>query len=156
MLQRWCGLVLMAVIGVMLTGCTVWGEHKPSAWTDVTGGESMERVFWRQVKAKDWAGVEQHLAGNYVLSSPSGVYDAAEAIEHWKQLEIEDYSLGDFNVQLNANAYVVTYTASVRGKLAGQPLPPGPVRAMTVWQQVARNWVAIAHSVAPLTPAAGK
>jgi len=147
---------LVALLMCGLAACTVWGEHKPSAWTDVTGGESLERVFWREVKAKDWAGVEQHLAGNYVFVTPSGVYDAAEAIERWKQLEVDDYSLGDFNVQLNGNSYVVTYTATVRGKRAGQPLPAGPIRAMTVWQQVARNWVAVAHSVAPVTPAASK
>jgi ketosteroid isomerase-like protein len=141
---------------VVLCGCTVWKEKKPSAWTDITGGESMERVFWRQVKAKDWAGVEQHLAGNYVYASPSGVYDAAEAIERWKHLQIDDYSLGDFHVQLSGNAYIVTYTVTVRGNRAGQPLPSGPFRAMTVWQQVARNWVAIAHSIAPLAPSTGK
>lgn len=151
-----CAVIALLATALMLPACTVWSEHKPSAWTDVTGGESLERVFWREVKAKDWAGVEQHLAGNYVFASPSGVYDAAEAIERWKQLDVEDYSLGDFNVQLNGNAYVVTYTATVRGKLAGQPLPSGPIRAMTVWQQVARNWVAVAHSVAPISPADGK
>ncbi len=140
----------MLLLVICLSGCTVWRDKKPTAWTDITGGESMERVFWRQVKAKDWAGVEQHLAGNYVFASPSGVYDAAEAIERWKQTELDDYSLGDFNVQLSGNSYIVTYTATVRGKRAGQPLPSGPFRAMTIWQQVARNWVAIAHSVMPL------
>ncbi len=134
----------------------MWRDKKPAAWTDITGGESMERVFWRQVKARDWAGVEQHLAANYVFASPAGVYDAAEAIERWKQTEVDDYSLGDFNVQLSGNSYIVTYTATVRGKRAGQPLPSGPFRAMTIWQQVARNWVAIAHSVMPLNSAASK
>jgi len=73
-------LILLSIFAG-LPGCTVWRETKPNAWTDVTGGESLERVFWREVKSKDWAGVEQHLAGNYVFASPSGVYDAAEAIE---------------------------------------------------------------------------
>jgi ketosteroid isomerase-like protein len=153
MSNRHSAIIMLLAIAITLPACSVWSEHKPTAWTDVTGGESLERVFWREVKAKDWAGVEQHLAGNYVFVTPSGVYDAAEAIERWKQLEVEDYSLGDFNVQLNGNAYVVTYTATVRGKRAGQPLPEGPIRAMTIWQQVARNWVAVAHSVAPMAPA---
>jgi ketosteroid isomerase-like protein len=150
MVRRLLTGALVPIIAVTLIGCTVWGEHKPSAWTDITGGESMERVFWQEVKAKNWAGVEQHLAANYVFSSPSGVYDAAEAIERWKQLDIQEYSLGDFQVQLSGNAYIVTYTGSVRGTRAGQPLPSAPFRAMTVWQQVARNWVAIAHSITPL------
>jgi len=151
MLKAWVGCALVLALAVEWTGCTVWRESQPGAWTDITGGESMERVFWKEVKAKDWVGVEQHLAGNYVFSSPTGVYDAAEAIGRWKELEIQDYSLGDFQVEQSGNAYIVTYTVTVRGTRAGQPLPTGPFRAMTVWQQVARNWVAIAHSVTPLT-----
>lgn len=156
MLQAFTRCTVLSAMLFVLAGCTVWGEHKPNAWTDITGGESMERVFWREVKAKNWAGVEQHLAGNYVFASPSGVYDAAEAIERWKQTDLQDYSLGEFNVQLSGNAYIVTYIVTVRGTRNGQPLPSGPLRGMTVWQQVARNWVAIAHSIAPVPANASK
>jgi hypothetical protein len=141
------GLVLSLVLP--LAGCTMWREHKPHVWKDVTGGESLERVFWHQLKAKNWPELESHLASTYVLVTPEGTLDRAAAIERWKQLEIQDYSLGDFIVELNGNTYVVSYTLTVRGKLAGQALPATPIHAMTVWQQYARDWLAIAHSAAP-------
>jgi ketosteroid isomerase-like protein len=131
-----------------LCGCTVWSERKPRVWKDITGGESLERVFWQQVKAKNWNELVPHLASNYVLVTPEGTLDRDAAIERWKHLEIEDYSLGDFNIQLSGNAYVVAYTLMLRGSLAGQPLPATPLRAVTVWQQQGREWIAIAHSVA--------
>src|SRR5919108_5530272 len=110
-------LVLSVMYVLFWCGCTMWREHKPHAWTDVTGGESLERVFWRQLKEKNWPQVESHLAGTYVLLTPQGTLDRAAAIERWKQLELQDYSLGDFRVELNGNTYVVSYTLTIRGKL---------------------------------------
>ena len=135
-----------------MSGCTMWREHKPHAWNEVTGGESLERVFWEQVKNKKWTEMEPHLAATYVLVTPEGSFERAPALERWKQFDIREYSLGDFNVQPNGNTYVVAYTLILHGRLAGQPLPDTPMRAMTVWQHLAREWYAIAHSA---TPAAG-
>jgi ketosteroid isomerase-like protein len=135
-----------------LLGCTVWGEHKPTAWKDITGGESLERVFWHEVQAKHWADLELHLAPNFVLSIPTGTFDRSAAIEHWKQLQIHDYSLGELQSQLNGNTYTVTYVLNIRASANGQPVPAGPVRAMSVWQrQVREQWTMIAHSATPLS-----
>lgn len=139
-----------------LAGCTLWGEHKPTAWTDITGGESLERVFWLEVKARNWAGVESHVSTNYVLVTPEERLDSAEAIQYWKQLQIQDYSLADFNVQPNGNSYIVSYTLILRGKLANQPLSERPLRAMTVWQHLSRGWFAIAHSATPVATSENK
>jgi hypothetical protein len=151
MRKRLTALVLSLMTMPCMAGCTVWGVHKPRAWTEVTGGESLERVFWDQVKNKKWTELEPHLAATYVLITPEGNFDRAAALEHWKQLDVREYSLGDFKVQPNGNTYVVAYTVILRGKLAGQPLPDTPMRAMTVWQQLARDWYAIAHSASPAT-----
>jgi len=142
-------LMLALISACILVGCTAWSEHKPRTWKDVTGGESLERLFWRELQAKNWAELEPHLAPTYVLVTPEGTFDRAAAIERWKQYEIQEHSLGEFNIQLNGNAYIVSYTLTLRGKLAGQPIPEGPIHAMTVWQQQAREWVAIAHSATP-------
>jgi hypothetical protein len=143
----WLASVLL-VTGV-LTSCSVWPERKPRKWSDVTGGESLERAFWNDLKAKNWNDLEMHIAATYVLVTPEGTLERAQALEHWKQLDIREYSLGDFNVQLNGNAYVVSYAVTVRGTIAGKPLPTTPIRAMTVWQQYARLWLALAHFAAP-------
>ncbi|MGH9508670.1 MAG: hypothetical protein ACRD2M_01930, partial [Terriglobales bacterium] len=39
--------------------------------------------------------------------------------------------------------------------LDGQPVPTGPWRVMTVWQQVGTTWVAIAQSYARAEPPSG-
>jgi ketosteroid isomerase-like protein len=63
-------------------------------------------------------------------------------------LQLDDYSLADFQVELNGPTLVVTYTITMRGTYGGQPLPTAPVRMMTVWQQQQKaGWLAIAHSV---------
>jgi hypothetical protein len=147
--MRNCLIGLVLSLLILLAGCTLWGEHKPRVWKDVTGGESLERVFWGQLKNKKWTELEPHMAANYVLGTPGGTLDHAAALEHWKQLDIQDYSLGEFNTQLSGDTYVVTYTALLHGKLAGQPLPETPMRVMGVWQHVARDWFAVAHSIAP-------
>ena len=151
MRKRLTALVLSLMTMLWWAGCTMWGERKPHVWKDVTGGESLERVFWEQVKNKKWAELEPHLAATYVLVTREGTLDRTTGLEYWKQLEIREYSLGDFNVQPNGNTYVVAYTLSLHGKLAGHPLPDTPMCAMTVWQHLARDWYAIAHSESPAT-----
>jgi len=49
--------------------------------------------------------------------------------------------------EMHGETFVVTYEITMRGKFAGQPLPSGPVRMMTVWQKQSAGWMAIAHSV---------
>ncbi len=148
-MRRLFWLAWVFVVIAMLTSCSVWPERKPQKWSDVTGGESLERAFWNDLKAKNWKDLEMHIAATYLLVTPGGTLERAQALERWKQLEIQDYSLGDFNIQLNGNAYIVSYVVTLRGTLAGKPLPSAPIRAMTVWQQYARLWLALAHSAAP-------
>ena len=86
-----------------------------------------------------------------ILTKFDGTFDHAQALERWKSLDLQDYSLSDFNIQLSGNAYIVSYSVTIRGKLAGKPLPTTPVRAMSVWQQYARDWLTLAHSATPAT-----
>ena len=139
-------ILLCALVAI---GCTVWREHAVHSWSDVTGGESLERNFWKEVKAKNWKELDQHIAGNYVSVTPEeGRLDREAALEHFKPLRLDDYSLADFQVELNGPTLVVTYTIIMRGTYGGQPLPTAPVRMMTVWQQQQKaGWLAIAHSV---------
>ena len=139
-------LVLSAVLG--LSGCTVWGEHRVSHWQDATGGEGLERSYWKDVAAKRWDELERHLAGNYVFSTPAdGRLDRAAALAHLEQFQLEECSLGDFQTELNGQTLVVTYSITMRGRVGNQALPAAPVRMMSVWQQQKPGWMAIAHAV---------
>lgn len=151
MFRRAVTSVLAFAILASLIGCTVWGEHKPTAWTDITGGESLEHVFWREVQAQHWADLESHLAPNFVLIIPTGTFDRAAALDHFKQLQLHDYSIGELQSQLNGNTYTVTYILNIRGVINGRSVPNAPLRAMSVWQrQVREQWVMLAHSATPM------
>jgi len=145
---------LLACLMLTLAGCTVWGEHPAKHWTDATGGESLERNFWREVKARDWAGLERHVSDTYVWLAPEGSMDKAAALQHLQQLQLNDYSLGDFKVELDGSTLIVTYTITMQGSFNGQAIPATPVQMMSVWQQEKSGWVAIAHST--VVPPAGR
>ena len=144
------GVVVPAllVILVFLEACTVWGEHPVRHWADATGGEGLERNFWKEVKAKNWNELDRHLAGNYISFTPEeGRMDRAATVAHLQQLQLDEFSLGNFESELNGRTLVVTYSITMRGSFAGQPLPAAPVRMMTVWQEQNAGWMAIAHTV---------
>jgi hypothetical protein len=140
--------VRLTVIAVcaLLVGCTMWREHPVSKWADATGGEGLERSFWNEVKAKNWRELERHIAANYVCLTPERRLDRNAALEHIRQLELNDYSLGDFQSELQGNVLVVTYTITMRGSESGRALPTSPIRRMTVWQQQKLGWTAIAQT----------
>ncbi|MBZ5597875.1 MAG: nuclear transport factor 2 family protein [Acidobacteriia bacterium] len=143
--------VLWMLLGMtaLSPGCTLWREKKVvNNWADATGGEGLERSFWKDVKDKNWTELERHVASNYVAFTPEeGRMDRATMLQHLQGARLDDFSLGDFQVELNTNTLVVTYSISMSGSFAGRPLPTQPVRMMTVWQQQKAGWLAIAHTV---------
>jgi len=140
-------MLLSAVL--LMSGCTVWREHPGSSnWKDVTGGEGLERSFWKEIKAKRWIEVEHRISSNFVgVSAGGGRLDKAAALSHLQELQLDDYTLGDVQSEMNSDTFVVTYTVAMRGKSGGQPLPSEPIRMMTVWQKQSAGWMEIAHSV---------
>jgi ketosteroid isomerase-like protein len=92
------------------------------------------------------------MAPNFVLITPQGAFDRAAAVEYWKQLQIQDFSLGELQAQLNGDTYTVTYILNIRGTVHGKPVPTTPLRALTIWQrQVKERWIMLAHSAIPLS-----
>jgi ketosteroid isomerase-like protein len=139
-------LVVVLICAGAFQACTLWGEHPVKNWTDVTGGESLERNFWMEVKAKNWAELEKHVAGNFITASVAGTKDKAGALERLKQLQVDDFSIGDVQVEFNGESLVVTYGLTLKGSAGGSPLTGEPRRMMSVWQKQKSGWVIIAHS----------
>ncbi len=144
--MRKFSILLLLTSAFVLQGCTLWGEHAVRNWTDVTGGESLERNFWQEVRAKNWPELERRMAGNFVSATPQGTKDRAATLERLKALQIDEYSLGNFQVELHGNTLVVNYDLTIKGNWDGRPLGPGPLHMMSVWQQQKAGWLAIAHS----------
>ena len=137
-------LLFLAVLGC--SGCTVYAEHPAKTFNEATGGEGLERAFWNDIQRQDWKDLDQHIASNFIYLTPGGRWERAAALEEFRQLRIEEYSLGELSNEMNRDTFVITYTITVRGTYHGQPLPQQPLRCMTVWQEHRRGWEVIAHS----------
>jgi Domain of unknown function (DUF4440) len=131
--------------------CTIW-KNPPKGWAGATGGEQLERQFWKEVSQQHWSAVHRHLATNFTLSTPAGFFGPDEAIAHWKQLELADYSLGNFKIEPNGADVVVAYTLTLRGTKGGQPVASDPAYVISVWQEIGTRWLLIAQSTHPASP----
>ena len=85
-------------------------------------------------------------AGNYILITSEGRLDRAPALERLKELQIQDFSMGEIETELHRDTIVVTYSITLRGTHVGQPLSQTPIRRMAVWQQQKSGWMKIADS----------
>jgi hypothetical protein len=142
---------------MFVSACTFYGEHPARSLSEATGGEGLERIFWKNVQAANWVEVERSLASNYA----GGTLDRSATLEQYRGWQLKDYALGDLNTEMNGTTFVVTYTIALNGTFNGaagngttgngavgsQPLPSSPQHMMTVWQQQKKGWVVIAHSV---------
>jgi len=149
-------LASLLVSTMFVSACTFYGERPARSLSEATGGEGLERVFWKNVQAANWVEVERALASNYAGVTPSGTLDRSAALEQYRQWQLKDYALGDLKTEMNGTTFVVTYTITLNGSLIGaagkgatgsQPLPSSPQHMMTVWQQQKAGWVVIGHSV---------
>ncbi len=148
-----CRLLPALVLSGALAACTMWEKPKVATWANATGAEQFERLLWQEIKAANWPEVENRLAPTFVVVAPSGVRDRAAEMAFLRRLVLKDYSLGEVEVRPNGNDMVVSYSISVDATLDGLPMPAGPWRMMTVWQEVGTTWTAIAHSYSLAEPA---
>jgi len=154
-------LAPLLVSMMFVSACTFYGEHPARTLSEATGGEGLERIFWKNVQTANWVEVERSLASNYAGVTPSGTLDRSAALEQYRRWQLKDYTLGDLKTEMNGSTFVVTYTITLNGTLTGtagngaadngaagsQPLPSAPLHMMSVWQQQKKGWVVIAHSV---------
>ena len=118
------------------TACTFYGDHPARTLSEATGGEGLERVFWKDVQAANWVEVERALASNYAGVTPSGTLDRSVTLEQYRGWQLKDYALGDLKTELNGTTIVVTYTITLNGVTSNgtggsQPLPSAPDRKST-------------------------
>src|SRR5215471_8386325 len=129
-----------------LSGCLKTPVKVP--WSKATGTEQHERLMWQAIHDKKWNEVENHLAATFTGADTHGrSYDRAGWIEHWKKMDIRDFSLGEFTIQPNGPDMVVTYKMQWRAEDSGQPIPDVAVRVVSVWQQLKHGWVMITQTM---------
>jgi len=136
---------LLAVVLFVLCGCGFSSKPK-SGFAGATGGEQLERQFWDDIQKKDWKDLQPRLAPMFVSSSTAGNRNRQGSIDYWQQWSLQSVSLADVQVQSAGGDFIVTATLTVTGTLSGKPAPVEPVYSMTVWQQVSKGFVVVAHS----------
>ena len=141
--------VIACALLLALSGCTVAPGKPVHSWRQATGGEQLERLFWKDLQARNWTSLERHMAAEWVFLTPAGPLDRDATLEHMKKLEVKDYTLGEFVVRPSGTDVIVTYTIRLRGSFDGRPLAATPIRMMTIWQQGKQSWEAIAHADVP-------
>ena len=137
---------------MFVSACTFYGEHPARTLSEATGGEGLERLFWKNVQAANWVEVERALASNYAGVTPSGALDRSATLEQYRKWQLKDFALGDLKTEMNGTTCVVSYTITLNGVTSNgadgsQPIPSAPQHMMTVWQQQKKGWVVIANSV---------
>ena len=135
----WMALVLL------LLSCG--GTPKHPTWTNSTGAEQCERLMWQSIQNKQWQEVDHHLAPLFMGVNTAGQsLDHAAWIEHWKQSQVKDYSLGELSAQPAGTDVVVSYIVHFNDGSVGS-IPPGSgVRVVSVWQSVKKGWVLISQT----------
>lgn len=154
-MARCCLIVGLLLSILWLPACTVYGEKPVKALADATGGESLERALWRDIKDKDWKDVRVHMTSNFVFVSPEGKLDRDAALDRFRKMDVKDYSIGDLTTELSGNVFVATYTITLRGTMSGQAFPAAPERRVSVWHQQKSGWMLISHAVVGNEASAG-
>jgi hypothetical protein len=145
MLKRLAAVTGVFALLFIMTSCSMW-KNAPSGWAGATGGEQLERLFWDDIKTKNWVDLNKHLAPMFVSSSPDSRRDKESALEHWKQYDLQSVSLADVQVHTAGADFIVTALVTVTGTANGKPLPSEPVHTLSVWQQVSKGFIVVAHT----------
>ncbi len=139
MLQR---LIVIFLALVLMAACNMWSKPA-SGWSGATGGEQIEKLFWKDVQAKNWTEVDRRLADTFTGSGPSGTFDRNGFIKQLQTSNLSDVSLSECTVQSNGADLVVACTAH-----ASQ----AAFSTLSIWQQLNKGWVMVAHAESPQAP----
>lgn len=145
-LSSLCFFVSFVVgIGLLTAGCA--GEPKHATWTNATGAEQNERLMWQAIQDEDWVNLERHLSPTFVGVTTNGrMCDRAGWVELWQVAELQEFSLGDMQIQPEGTDMKVTYILHVKAS-AKALLPPSGLRVISIWQEVKSRWMLTAMSI---------
>ncbi len=142
MLKRALAIVFLLVC---TAACTMW--KKPgTGWSAATGGEQLEKLFWQDVQAKNWAEVEKHLAASFAGAGPNGPVDHAAFLRDLQGYQLTSVNLANCSTQLNGADLMVACIARREGSAPGNRA----AATLSVWQQLKKGWVMVAHSESAL------
>lgn len=133
--------IIIVFVLACTAACTMW--KKPgTGWSAATGGEQLEKLFWDDVKAKDFKSLEQHLSATFAGAGPHGALDRATFLRELQSYQLTSVSLANCSTQMNGADLMVTCITRREGSAPGLPA----TATLSVWQQLKKGWVMVAHS----------
>jgi hypothetical protein len=142
MRKIWIASLLAAALATVgLSGCTIYGEKKPTLQS-TTSAEQFERLFWSAVKAKNWQQLPGMLAANVVYQVGGKILCKDQVVPYLQGLNLADFSISSMVVKPNGVDMTLSYTLQLSP--AGGSVQT--FTAISVWQQAAQGWILIAHA----------
>ena len=112
-----------------------------------------EKAVWESIQRKDYDAFAAVIASDSIEVNPSEVHDKAGSVAGLKQFEPTDVVFSDWKfLSLDDDAFVVTYTAKVKGKYQGKTFPEQSARASSAWVNRDGKWLSIYHQECEVTP----
>ena len=143
-------VAVLAAILMPVCACTGGKPPQSQPWQAATGAEAYERLWWKAVQDHDFTTAGRHLAPIYTLTTSAGIVGRDKAIQYFQALDLTNINIAELEVKPEGSDMVVSYTAMLQTRGSS---PPQRCYMTTVWQQVKRGWIAIAHSEVPAKPA---
>jgi hypothetical protein len=103
-----------------------------------------EKSAWDTFKKKDADGFKKLLAADYLEVTDSGLKDTAATVASMSDITIDDVTFSDWKMTpIDKNAALLTYKVTVKGKVKGEDIPPGPYFEASAYVNRNGDWVAI-------------
>lgn len=105
-----------------------------------------EKAVWDTIKNKDYEAFGNMLDDDQAEVTGEAVYDKAGSIATVKEFEPSEVQFSDWKfLSIDKDAFVVTYTVSVKGKYKGKGLPAESARASSAWINRGGKWLTKYH-----------
>jgi hypothetical protein len=128
-----------------LCGCTVWGAKKSPTLASTTSAEQFERITWDDVRAQKWNEIPPLLAPHVSYAVGGRVLARDQIVPYLESEKIRDVVISDMVVKPNGPDMTLSYSlqlSSTDGKMQS-------LVVVSVWQQLNKGWVLIAHAEQP-------
>lgn len=112
-----------------------------------------EKAVWDSIRNKDYEAFGNMLGADQLEVMGEGVNDKAASIAGVKDFEPSEVTFSDWKfLSIDKDAFVVTYTVSMKGKYKGEAFPPETDRASSAWVNRNGKWVAVYHQECKVMP----
>lgn len=112
-----------------------------------------EKAIWESIKNKDYDSFSNTLAEDQIEVLPDGTSDKAKSIAAIKQFEPAEITFADWKFKsIDDDAFLLTYSVTVKGKYQGREFPAETARASSAWVKRGDKWLAIYHQESPVMP----